>query len=60
MTLIFEMIQDISIEWDITIVSEYCGQNEPAVRSFELLFADIWASKCGEQIHLSLNIQTPY
>lgn len=36
---------------DKWVKDEYCGLNEPAMRSFEPLFADNRASECGEKSH---------
>ena len=37
---------------------EYCGQNEPAMRSFEPLFADNRASECGGKSHWFSRLNT--
>jgi len=35
----------------VLLYLEYCGKFEPAVRSFEPLYADVCTSNCGREIH---------
>jgi len=39
------------LEIDVVLNVEYCGQFEPAMRSFEPLSAYDWASKCRVGSH---------
>jgi len=44
-------IERVSGDAGLSLPCEYCGQNETAVRTYEPLFADNRASKCGKEIH---------
>jgi hypothetical protein len=47
MSFILQETQILTLHLGQVFISEYCGQNEPVVRSFDPPFADNRASECG-------------